>query len=278
MCALLLSGWRALHTNVHDLSCAAQHGPAENATCSHQPLAHVSFPWHHLTTAAPIAALPGRVCSRFGTPWIAVLLNAALIASATVILEFGALLQVSREQSTPCTACPLHMLSSLHPFNSSAPPYPLSLPPCLSTPPLRSPPLQLSMFFYAINVIMQCLALLRLRISHPHRLRPARVAPIPVVCLPMGISIGVLLLSPPSHWMAALGEPYQLSSPYPFSILPSPPFPPRPFPLTLPSLPSCSSPPIASLFVSAPFHYLPFRHPSQHAHLFILCKNKRPLT
>ena len=59
------------------------------------------------------------------------------------------------------------------------------------------------MFFYAINVLMQCLALLRLRATHPHRLRPARIIPFPFLCFPMAIATAILAFSPTSHWVAA---------------------------------------------------------------------------
>ena len=37
--------------------------------------------------------------------------------------------------------------------------------------------LELSMFFYSFNAIMQCASLLRLRKTHPHRLRPRVIVP-----------------------------------------------------------------------------------------------------
>jgi len=110
-----------------------------------------------LLSMAQLRMLPAslsRLHSRFGTPWLAIIVNACMISIATVILEFDALLQ-------------------------------------------------LSMFFYAINVIMQCLALLRLRATHPHRLRPTTIIPFPVLCFPMAIALAILFLSPASHWLAA---------------------------------------------------------------------------
>ena len=91
-----------------------------------------------------------------GAPHLAVLLNAALIAFATVTLRFEALLE-------------------------------------------------LSVFFYAINAIMQCAAVLRLRSTHPHRVRPRTILPAKLLLVPVGIAVLTLLLSPMGNWLAALG-------------------------------------------------------------------------
>ena len=81
-----------------------------------------------------------------GAPHLAVLLNAALIAFATVTLRFEALLELS--------------------------------------------------VFYAINAIMQCAAVLRLRSTHPHRVRPRTILPAKLLLVPVGIAVLTLLLSP----------------------------------------------------------------------------------
>lgn len=101
-----------------------------------------------------LPAAVSRLHPRFGTPWVAVLLNASMISVATTLLRFDALLQ-------------------------------------------------LSMFFYCINVLAQCGALLRLRATHPHRLRPTRTAPAPLLACPATIAAAVLLCSPLSHWLVA---------------------------------------------------------------------------
>ena len=65
--------------------------------------------------------------------------------------------------------------------------------------------LELSMFFYSINAIMQCASLLRLRRTHPHRLRPRVILPARLLALPVGIAGIILLLSPWRNWLAAAG-------------------------------------------------------------------------
>ena len=49
-----------------------------------------------------LPASVGRLHTRFGTPWIAILLNAGMIALATTLLEFDALLQVRRCRRWSC--------------------------------------------------------------------------------------------------------------------------------------------------------------------------------
>jgi len=63
--------------------------------------------------------------------------------------------------------------------------------------------LELSMFFYAINALVQCAALLRLRATHPHRLRPQRTIPGPLLLLPASIAALMLLASPLTNWLSA---------------------------------------------------------------------------
>ena len=43
--------------------------------------------------------------------------------------------------------------------------------------------LEITMFFYAVNVIVQCATVLRLRRTHPHRLRPSYTLPAPLLAL-----------------------------------------------------------------------------------------------
>ena len=43
--------------------------------------------------------------------------------------------------------------------------------------------LEITMFFYAVNVIVQCATILRLRRTHPHRLRPSYTLPAPLLAL-----------------------------------------------------------------------------------------------
>ena len=63
--------------------------------------------------------------------------------------------------------------------------------------------LELSMFFYSINAIMQCASLHRLRRTHPHRLRPRHTLPERFLWLPASIAATCLLLSPWRNWVAA---------------------------------------------------------------------------
>ena len=91
-----------------------------------------------------------------GTPWLAVLINSACIALATLVLRFEALLE-------------------------------------------------LSMFFYAMNAIVQCAAVVRLRETHPHRIRPQHTIPAPFLLLPVAIASAMLLASPLRNWLLALG-------------------------------------------------------------------------
>lgn len=43
--------------------------------------------------------------------------------------------------------------------------------------------LEITMFFYAVNVSVQCATILRLRRTHPHRLRPSYTLPAPLLAL-----------------------------------------------------------------------------------------------
>ena len=63
--------------------------------------------------------------------------------------------------------------------------------------------LELSMFFYSLNAIAQCGALLRLRSTHPHRLRPRTTIPAPLLLLPVGVATTSLALSPLRNWLVA---------------------------------------------------------------------------
>jgi hypothetical protein len=65
--------------------------------------------------------------------------------------------------------------------------------------------LELSMFFYSINAIIQCASVVRLRITHPHRQRPARTMPVPLLLLPVAIAAATLALSPLRNWLVAVG-------------------------------------------------------------------------
>jgi hypothetical protein len=58
-------------------------------------------------------------------------------------------------------------------------------------------------FFYAVNVLMQCAALVRLRKTHPHRLRPKTIIPAPLLLLPISVAVGIIAFSPAHHWAAA---------------------------------------------------------------------------
>ena len=62
--------------------------------------------------------------------------------------------------------------------------------------------LEITMFFYAVNVIVQCATVLRLRRTHPHRLRPNYTlpAPLPALCA----LLLLLVLTPARGWLAAL--------------------------------------------------------------------------
>ena len=111
-----------------------------------------------IAAMAQLRMLPpalARLHPTSGAPHLAVSLNAALIAVATVFLRFDALLQ-------------------------------------------------LSMLFYAINAIMQCAAVLRLRSTHPHRLRPKRTLPSRLLALPVGIAAIAILSAPAATWFAAI--------------------------------------------------------------------------
>ena len=63
--------------------------------------------------------------------------------------------------------------------------------------------LELSMFFYCVNVLVQCAAVLKLRSSHAHLPRPPTTAPAALLALPCAIAIAVLFASPFAHWEAA---------------------------------------------------------------------------
>ena len=64
--------------------------------------------------------------------------------------------------------------------------------------------MELSMFFYALNVLMQIGAVLRLRASHPHLPRPAPRLPAPCLLPPAILALLVLVGAPAAHWGAAL--------------------------------------------------------------------------
>jgi len=64
--------------------------------------------------------------------------------------------------------------------------------------------LEITMFFYAVNVIVQCATVLRLRRTHPHRLRPSYTLPAPLLALPALCALLLLVLTPARGWLAAL--------------------------------------------------------------------------
>ena len=64
--------------------------------------------------------------------------------------------------------------------------------------------LEITMFFYAVNVIVQCATILRLRRTHPHRLRPSYTLPAPLLALPALCALLLLVLTPARGWLAAL--------------------------------------------------------------------------
>ena len=55
----------------------------------------------------------------------------------------------------------------------------------------------------ALPLQVQCAALLRLRATHPHRLRPQRTIPGPLLLLPASIAALMLLASPLTNWLSA---------------------------------------------------------------------------
>eukprot|EP00908_Phaeocystis_cordata_P006403 Transcript_17015.p1 GENE.Transcript_17015~~Transcript_17015.p1 ORF type:complete len:668 (-),score=283.06 Transcript_17015:649-2652(-) len=63
--------------------------------------------------------------------------------------------------------------------------------------------MELSMFFYAVNALMQLAAALRLRASHPHLPRPERTLPLAGFAPPALLATLVLAAAPPRHWAAA---------------------------------------------------------------------------
>ena len=65
--------------------------------------------------------------------------------------------------------------------------------------------LEITMLFYLLNVIVQCATVLRLRRTHPHRLRPSYTLPAPLLALPALCALLLLLLPTPARgWLAAL--------------------------------------------------------------------------
>ena len=98
-------------------------------------------------------------------------------------------------------------LARLHPL-TGAPHFAIGVNACLisaATALLRLEALvELSMFFYSINAIVQCAAVTRLRVTHPHRLRPRHILPTPLLALPVGVAATTLLLSPWRNWLGAL--------------------------------------------------------------------------
>ena len=111
-----------------------------------------------LVAMAQLRMLPAplaRLHPSLGTPWIAIALNASLIALATNLLHFEALID-------------------------------------------------LSMVFYAINALVQCATVLRLRRTHPHRLRPRLTLPAPLLLAPAACALLLLGLTPWRTWLAAV--------------------------------------------------------------------------
>jgi hypothetical protein len=52
-------------------------------------------------------------------------------------------------------------------------------------------------------VIAQCGAVVRLRATHPHRVRPSRLLPVPLLIFPVSIAAAVLAASPARNWLSA---------------------------------------------------------------------------
>ena len=83
--------------------------------------------------------------------------------------------------------------------------------------------LEITMLFYLLNVIVQCATVLRLRRTHPHRLRPSYTLPAP---LPALCALLLLVLTPAHGWLASSSSSAS-SSPPPWRHSPRvPPFNP----------------------------------------------------
>uniref|UniRef100_A0A7S4F166 Cationic amino acid transporter C-terminal domain-containing protein n=3 Tax=Chrysotila carterae TaxID=13221 RepID=A0A7S4F166_CHRCT len=63
--------------------------------------------------------------------------------------------------------------------------------------------LGLSMLFYAVNVLMQCAALLKLRVTHAHLPSPSCALPSPLLLFPCALALAVLALAPRSQLLSA---------------------------------------------------------------------------
>jgi amino acid transporter len=67
--------------------------------------------------------------------------------------------------------------------------------------------LEITMFFYAVNVIVQCATVLRLRRTHPHRLRPSYTLPAPLLALPARAVCAAAARAHAGAWVARRSLP-----------------------------------------------------------------------